>query len=228
MNTNPIPIVQLPLFAYGETLTNIVELFPAVWSATEALTAPDSVSRQHALDALLEMGAQRVSPLVAYVIATCLNDQDIYFRKRVVYILADLIKTSPNGMQSPEDVRNVVANYLHNMRESTVYGLIEVSVLDHLADECIYHLFNSCPYVGKCLGDILTQWKNPLPIRQKAIYFIGVVGYLEALPILERMLTRMEARQNGQTMMAFAPPSIKSDEDILPYLRVAVNQLNAR
>ena len=209
MDINSSPILQLPLFAYGETVTNIVELFPAVWSATEAVTSPDTGTRQRGIDALLEMGAQKVSPLVAYVIATCVNDADIFIRRRVVYILADIIKTTPNGKEMPDEVRNVIVTYLHNMREATVYGLLEVSVADQQSDSSIYHLFNTCPFVGKYLGDILTQWKNPLPIRQKAIYFIGLVGYLEALPVLERMLSRLEARQNGQYVMAFAPASIK-------------------
>lgn len=228
MDTNPISILQLPLFVYGESVTNIVELFPAVWKATESLTSPDSVTRQRGIDALLELGAQRVSPLVAYMIATRLNDPDIYIRRRVAFILADLITTGSNDKQTPDEVRNIVTNYLHNMREATVLDLIEVAVADQYAEKPIFHLFNACPYVGKYLGDILTQWKNPLTIRQKAIYFIGLVGYLEALPILERMFNRLEARQNGQYVMAFAPPSIKSDDDILPYLRVAINKLSAR
>jgi len=228
MDTNPIPIIQLPLFEFGEPVKNIVELFPAVWKAAEQLTSPDPVSRQRGIDALLDMRAQKVSPLVAYMLATCLNDPDLYIRRRVAFIVADLITPEQNGRQIPEEVRATVANFLHNMHEATVYGLIEVSIADPQADQSIYHIFNACPYVGKYLGDMLTQWKNPLPIRQKAIYFIGLVGYLEALPVLERLLNRLEARQNGQFTMAFAPPANKSDEDLFPYLRIAINQLNAR
>src|SRR4030067_636168 len=228
MDTEPIPILQLPLFVYGESVTNIVELFPTVWKAAEGLTSPVSVTRQRGLDALLELGAHRVSPLVAYMIATCVNDPDIYIRRRIVFVLADLIASDSNGKHPPEEVRKVVSNYLHNMNEATVFGLIEVAVADQQTEKSIYHLFNICPYVGRYLGEILTQWKNPLPIRQKAIYFIGLVGYLEALPVLERLFNRLEARQNGQFVMSFTSPSIKSDDDILPYLRIAINQLSAR
>jgi len=228
METDHIPILQLPLFDYGESVTNIIELFPAVWHATECLTSPDSATRQHGVDALLELGAPKVSPLVAYMIATCMSDPDFNIRRRIVFILADLLTNNSNSKQTPEEVRKVVANYLHNMNEAMVYGLLEVAVSDPKAEKSIYHIFNACPYVGKYLGDILTQWKNPLPIRQKAIYFIGLVGYLEALPVLERLFNRLEARQNGQFVMSFTSPSIKSDDDLLPYLRVAMNQLSAR
>lgn len=227
MNFESIPSLQLPLFVYGEPVEDISEVLPAIWNATEALASPDNVTRQHGIDALLELGAQRVLPLVAFMIATCLSDPDIYIRRRVVYILADLITNETPGVQTPENVRKTVTNYLHNMREETIFGMLEVAVIDPLVDRSIYHLLNACPFAGKYLGDILTQWKNPLSIRQKAVYFVGLVGYLETLPVLERTLNRLEARLNGQFSMTFAPPSIKSDEDIMPSLRIAINRLRA-
>ena len=228
MNFEPISSLQLPLFVYGVPAAKIDELMPAVWSATEALASPDPTTRHHAIDALLELGVQRVSPLVAFMIATCLSDPDIYIRRRVAYILADLIINEPVVSQTPENVRKTVSNYLHNMREETIFGLLEVAAIDPLVEKTVYHLFNACPYAGKYLGDIVSQWKNPLPIRQKAVYFIGLVGYLDALPVLMRILNRLEARQNGQFAMSFAPSTIKSDEDILPNLRIAIQQLSVR
>ena len=226
-DTDKKPILlQLPLFDFGQAITNIEEIFPAVWKATESLTSPEASTRQRAIDALLEVGAQKGSPLVAYMLTTCLGDTDLFIRRRVAFILADLISMEPNGKEIPPEVRNVVRNTLHNMKEALVYGLLEVSVADQHADQAIYHLFNACPYVGKYLGDILTEWNHPLAIRQRAIYFIGLVGYLDAMPVLERLLNRLEARQTGQFTMAFAPPSIKSDNDLLPYLRTAINQLS--
>jgi hypothetical protein len=114
------------------------------------------------------------------------------------------------------------------MRQETIFGLLDVALIDPLSEKSIYHLLNACPAAGKYLGDILTDWKNPLPIRQMAIHFVGLVGYLETLPVLERLLDRMEARQKGQYTMSFAPASVKSDEDIMPYLRIAIDQLSAR
>lgn len=228
MNIDPISNIQLPLFVYGEPVENITEVLPVVWNATESLASPDAVTRQRGIDALLELGAQRASPLVAFMIAACLSDRDIYIRRRVIYILADLINREPGIRSTPENIRKTTTNYLHNMREETIFGLLEVAVIDPLAEKSIYHLLNTCPFAGKFLGDILTEWKNPLTIRQKAIHFVGVVGYMEALPVLERLLDRLEARHRGQYAMTFAPASIKSDEDIMPYLRIAIQQLTTR
>ena len=227
MNFNPISSLQLPLFVYGEPTANILDVLPAVWNATEALASPEAVTRHHGIDALVELGVQRASPLVAYMICTCLNDPDIYIRRRAIYILADLITNGPVANQTSEDVRKTVTNYLHNMRAETIFGLLEVTVMDPMVEKSIYHLFNACPYAGRYLGDILSQYKNSLPIRQKAIYYVGLVGYTEALPILERLLNRMEARLNGQYAMTFAPLSNNPDDDIIPNLRIAIHQLSA-
>jgi len=228
MDTEPIPLLQLPLFVYGESITEVVELFPAVWKATEAVTSPDSTIKHRGMDALLDVGAQRVSPLVAYMIATCLNDPDIFIRRRVMYILADILVGEQNGRRALDEVRKVVTHILSRMNEITILGLLEVSVADEQSDRAIFQLLNMCPYAGKHLGEIVSQWKHQVPIRQKAVYFIGMVGYLEALPILEKIYNRLEARQNGQYLMEFAPASTKSDDALLPYLRIAITQLTER
>ena len=227
MNFNPISSLQLPLFVYGEPTANILEVLPAVWNATESLASPEPVTRHHGIDALVELGVQRASPLVAYMIATCLNDPDIHIRRRVVYILADMIIKDPVVSPTPDHVRKTVLNYLHNMGEKAIYGLLEVALMDPYVDKSIYHLFNACPQAGIHLGEILSHYKNPLPIRQRAIYFVGLVGFTEALPALERLLTRLEARSNEQYAMSFAPPANRADDDITPSLRIAIHQLSA-
>lgn len=227
MNLNTIPNVQLPLFVYGEPPENVAEVLPVIWNAAECLTSPEAVTRQHGIDAILELGAHKISPLVAFMIATCLDDKDIYIRRRVIYLIADLITWEPGSRHEADNIRMTVTNYLYNMGEETIFDLLEVAVMDLGVDQPIYHLLNACPFAGKYLGNVLTEWKNPLAIRQKAIYFVGLVGYMEILPILERLLDRLEARQNGQYSMSFAPSSNRSDEDIMPYLRIAINQMSS-
>ena len=228
MNINTIPNVQLPLFVYGEPTENLTDLLPVVWNATECLASADSITRQHGIDAILELGAQKVSPLVAYMIATRLGDPDIYIRRRAIYILADLITWEPGNSQEVDNIRRSVTNFLHDIGEETIFGILEVAVMDPQTEKPIYNLLNACPSAGKYLGNVLAEWKNPLAIRQKAIHFVGLVGYLEVLPVLERLLDRLEARQNEQYTMSFAASSIRSDEDIMPYLRIAIDKMNTR
>ena len=227
MISDRTPSVQLPLFTYGEPAENIIELLPIVWESTEALTSQEALVRQHGIDVILELGAQRVSPLVAYMIACCIHDPDIYIRRRVIYILADLNKNLPGSKQIPESIRITVNNYLRKMSEEAIYGLLEVTVMDPLIDSSIYSIFISCPSGGKYLANIISEWDHPLAIRQKAIQLVGKVGYMEAYPTLQRMLDRLEARHDGQFAMSFVPASIRSDEDIIPYLRAAILQLKS-
>lgn len=228
MNFNPISNLQLPLFVYGEPTADLLDVLPAVWNATEALASPDATARHRGMDALVEFGAQRASPLVAYMVASCLVDTDIYIRRRAAYIVADLINHDPSMNPTSESVRKAASTYLHNMREESIFGLLEVALMDPLVEKYIYHLFNECPMAGNYLGNILSQYKNPMPIRQKAIYYVGLVGYTEALPVLERLLNRLEARSSEQYSMAFAPSTIKSDDEIIPCLRIAIQQLSSR
>jgi hypothetical protein len=227
MNISTIPNVQLPLFVSGEPPENIAELLPVVWNATECLASPDVLTRQHGIDIILEIGAHKESPLVAFMIATRLGDENIYIRRRVIYILSELITWEPANRQDEDVIRLTVTNYLHTMSENMIFGLLEVAVMDSGAEKPIYDILNACPFAGKYLGNILVEWKNPLVIRQKAIYFIGKVGYTEMLPVLERLLDRLETRKNGQFSMSFAPSTSRSDEDIMPYLRIAINQMRS-
>jgi hypothetical protein len=223
-----LPSVQLPLFTYGEPSENISELLPMIWDACEALVAQDATLRQHGIDALLEIGAQRGSPLVAFMIATLINDPNIYIRRRTVYILADLIN-KPIGVKPPhEEIRMTVLNFLRKMAEDSIYGLLEVVVMDPQVETAIYRIFTACPPAGKYLANIISEWNYPLQIRQKAIQMVGLVGYTEAYPTLRRMLDRLEARHEGQFAMAFVPSSIRSDEDIIPYLQDAVQKLKPK
>jgi hypothetical protein len=225
MSLESIPNIQLPLFVYGEPAENITELLPAVWKATQALISPDSVTRQSGLDAVLELGAQRASPLVAYLIATCLGDPDLQLRRRAIYIVSDLITIEPGGMPANEEIRKVIISYLQNATERIVYSLLEVALIDPYSDSSIYQIYNICPLTGKCLGDILADGKNPLPVRQKAIHFVGWVGYTETLPILKRLLDRLEKRQSEQYSMSFASTLRPMDDGIIAALRIAINQL---
>jgi hypothetical protein len=227
MNSNILSNVQLPLFAYGEPTENNTEVLWVVWNATECLASPDVLTRQHGIDAILDLGAHKVSPLVAFMLATRLCDENIYIRRRVLFILADLITWEAGEQQVTDNIRMAVTHYLHDMSEETVFGLLEVAVMDAEAEKAVYRILNVCPFAGKYLGNVLTEWKNPLPIRQKAVHFIGMVGYMEMLPVLERLLDRFESRKSGQFSMSFAPSSTRSDEDIIPYLRIAINQMSS-
>jgi hypothetical protein len=220
--------VQPTFFEVIETTTGLLELFPAVWSAAESLTSPDVHTRSSALDRLVELGAPRLSPLIAYLLATRLTDPDLPLRCRVVRILGELLSIDQNGHLAPDTVRRHLTSFLAQMRNRPIFCLLQTAIADPSLEPHITRLFNSCPHAGAHLAEIFSDRGMPLPVRQQAVHFVGQVGFLEAVPALERLAVRLEARLTGQQSMPFAPPITSQDEsDLLPEMRSAIRALRS-
>jgi HEAT repeat protein len=224
LTTRRVP--QLPLFALEESKGSI-ELFPAVWSAVEDLTLSDPKIRWDALDRLLQLNAQRFSPIVAYILVTRLGEPDLKLRTRIVQALGEILVPDENGQPAPEEVRKSLAYYLSHLRTRRIFSLLQVSAFDSGMEGHVARLLDPCPFAGNHLLDILSDIKAPLDIRQQAAQMIGRVGYLDALPALERLAARLVARLNGQKSMPFAPPSIAFEGDLLPAIHKAIDLLKA-
>ena len=223
----PHKLEQPVLFDFTEASAGVVELFPTVWSAMEELAGPGNASRLSALDRLIDLNAPRLSPLVAYLLVTRLVDPDLSLRCRVVKALGDVLSPDAQGVLAPGGVCQSLNFYLSQMRTRTIFDLLEVAVHDPLLDQDVARLLNGCPYAGNHLADILIDRKLPLDIREKAAQMIGMVGFLDALPTLERMQERLEARLAGQQAMPFAPPSFPSEVELLPSIRSALALLHS-
>jgi len=223
----PQQLIQPALFEYGDAAHGAVELFPAVWAATEALFSPELLTRTQGLARLVELGAVRLSPLVAAVLADRLTEPDLELRRQIAYALGDVLTVDENGHAAPDPVRNYLVNMLSQMRQRPIFALLEISISVPMAEATIARLLNACPYAGRHLADILTERKMPLAVRRAATHFIGFVGYLDAIPALERMLVRLEARVTGQQVMPFAPPGQPDEADLLPEVRQALKNLRA-
>jgi HEAT repeat protein len=216
---------QPGLWQQNSVTSGFLELFPAVWGYAEALCSPVLKERKEALARLEEMGAARLSPLVAYLIATRLSDPDKFLRGRVVRILGDLLTLDSKGNITPEAVRRYLNAFLSQMRTRNVYNLLEIAVEDPEAIPHISRVLDACPYAGRHLGDIALDRTLPLAHRKQAVLFIGAVGYLEAIPPLEKLAARLEARLNGQQSMAFAPSPQSEDSELLPIVQSVLHLL---
>lgn len=218
------PLAQPLLFDLPSDSTGTVELFPAVWSAAEELTAPEAPQRRAALDRLLGLKAPRISPLVAYLLATRLTEPDMALRARVVEALGNLFVPDENGNACPDIVRRHLMHSLNQMRTRQVFALLEVAIHHPEHETHIFRLLNACPFGGNHLSAIASERRAALTVRQKAAYFIGFVGFLDALPTLERLASRLEARLAGQQAMPFAHPG-HDEIDLLPAVRSAIELL---
>lgn len=207
---------QLKFFDIGESSPGIVELFPAVWTSAEALTTSDAATRLWALDRLEEMDAARLSPLVAYLLVTRLTDPNIELRTRVVQILGDLLSPGNQDKLSSDAHRNHLKSCLYQIRTREIFALLQVIVHNPSTEKQVACLLNASPFAGTHLVEILASRKVPLTIRQRAARIIGLVGYVDAIPALERIATRLESRLNGQQMMSFIPSGGVDDNTLLP------------
>jgi hypothetical protein len=221
------PSLPQPSLFFLEESTGNLELFPAVWGAVEDLTKPDAHIRREAVDRLANLNAPRFSPIVAYVLTTRLTDPDLRTRAKVIASLGGVLSPDENGNPAPDDVRNVVLLNLSQLRTRQIFALLQVSVQDPQLIHFIARLLDACPYAGSHLVDILTDAHAPLEIRQQGAILIGLVGYLDALPALEKLENRLEARLNGQKVMPFAPPPNLSESELLPAIRNTLALLRA-
>jgi HEAT repeat protein len=198
-----------------ETSSGLLELFPAVWSAAEGLTSPDVHVRSASLSRLLELGAPRISPLISYLLATCILEPDLPLRCRIVRALGELLIADEAGRQAPDAVRRHMIIYLAQMRTRSIFSLLQAINAEPNLEAHVTRLLNNCPHAGTHLSEIFSDREVPLAVRQQAVHLVGQAGFLDAVPSLERLASRLEARRNGQQSMPFAPPPTTQDESKL-------------
>jgi hypothetical protein len=227
LNPAKMDYLQPPLFDLGDSSSGIVELFPEVWSALEGMGHPDENRRQESLAYLAETGAHRLSPLVVYVLATRTTDPDMDTRIEVVRLLGSVLTVDPKGNPAPEVVRHQLTSYLSQMRTRQIFSLLQILVIDPSLEASVASLLSACPFAGNHLADVVVSRKTPLEIRKKAVRLIGRVGYLDAIPALERLLSRLESRLHGQQAMPFAPKSSTEEAELLPDLQLTLTLLRS-
>ncbi|MCJ7700907.1 MAG: hypothetical protein MUO62_04945 [Anaerolineales bacterium] len=218
--------LQPELFDFYDSVPGVAELFPSVWTAAEKLTSADVKERESGLDQLIDLDAHRLSPLIAYLIATCLADPDIEFRYKVVQTIGGLMLRGEKYGIPTERVKQSLKNYLSQMRRRRIFALLQVSEYHPSAESSVVALFKGCSHAGKTLSDIFLDRKIQLEVRRQAIRFSGMVGFLDAVPGLEKLAARLEVRMSGQRSMPFATPIDQHEKSLLPTVQTALAILN--
>lgn len=222
-----VKIDQPPLFEFGESSSGSVEIFPAVWSAIEALIDPEVSVRRSSILQIANLDAARVSPVVAYLLTTRITDPDLEVRGGVVNILGHILNPGLGIKAATPTVRQQLAAHLAQVHTREVFALLQAVEFNSALEDQVSTLFNSCPYAGNHLVYIVSDRKIPLAIRKQAVYYLGKVGYQDAIPALERIEVRLAARTNGQQAMPFAPPDREDESELLSSIRVALKGLLA-
>ena len=210
---------QPQLFSWTTTRVGAVELFPAVWSAAEAITSPEVEIRLDGLTRLTELNAVYLSPLVAYLVATRLVDPDLTVRAKVIQMLGDFLRPQLIDQDVPEEVYLHVSAYLSQIRGRQVLFILQAYEYDRKIERQVVATLKECSQAGEYLAAILSDRQAPLEIRKLAAYLIGEIGYLDAISSLEKLISRLEARAEGQQWLPFYLREESEDYQLLPDVR---------
>ncbi len=196
-----------------------------IWQAAEGLVSPNSFEREKALDYLFDRGTLKKSPLIAYILATRLSDPDLEVRFHIVKALGSVLAGDEDGEKMSDPVLRQLQNYLANLNTEQILDLLEVSEQYLSAEESLIGIFRLASYAGNRLSGIVNDRKKPLGIRQKAIYFCGEIGFLEASTTLKVLISKIEKRNQ---MLRRSPIRKKTldENQLYPYAVAALEKLS--
>jgi hypothetical protein len=165
----------------------------SIWDACEAIISCDLETRKQGLSRLIENQAAGQFNLAAYILVTRITEPDISLRTLIVKVLGDLVDSGDQHNKTTHDVRQCLFHYLSQMRTRQIYALIQVAEFDPSTQKEIVNILGYCPFAGGHLIEIIENKEVPIRIRHIAAICIESVGYLDAIPKLERVQRRMQA-----------------------------------
>lgn len=203
-----------------------IEFLPNLWSAAEAFTSSDLETRSEGLNRLISSGSVRAYALVAYLLYSRLTEADIELRTRIVGSLADVLLPREDQTTVNVVTASALVSWLSEMRSRQIWSLLQVAEYDKNSAHSVAALLECCSYAGEHLAEILADRQTPLTIRKQAADYIGRLGYLDALPTLERMVSKLDQRRSNRE--DYGQTVDDSDEcSLLPLIRSALVVLTA-
>jgi hypothetical protein len=145
----------------------------------------------------------------------------------VIKVLGEVLTPDHNGHYAPEAVVQQLSNFLYQMRIRQIFALLEAADADHEIEIYVARMLNTCPFAGGHLADIISSRSAPISVRIQAANFLGLVGFLDAIPSLERLEARLISRLEGQAYMPFAPPTALGEADLLPAVQKTLRALKS-
>ncbi|MCU0487556.1 MAG: hypothetical protein MUE67_01240 [Anaerolineales bacterium] len=220
-------VLQPALFEVNQTSVGNLELFPKVWRAAEEIVDPFLENRQRGIDTLEEVQAVRFSPLIAYLLFTRITEPDPKLRCRVIRVLSEAISPDAKGNLASDGVWQILRHYLALLGWDQIIPLLEAIEIEPALEKAGAVLLKANSRAGEVLAEIMLDRKNPLSIRVQAAQMIGRVGYLDAVPSIERLMNRLEARVNGQQVFPFSSAESTEEAQLLPVLQAVQAILRA-
>jgi hypothetical protein len=127
------------------------------------------------------------------LLATRITDNDLEVRFQAIQILGPLLDF--DGSKSDiltDQALEYVHSYLIGFGERQILQILEVAEAYRLAEDAIVNILKICSYAGNLLSGIVNDRKKPPLQRQHAVYFGGEIGFVEMIPVLEKLIKRIE------------------------------------
>lgn len=210
-----VEVVHPELTGLNKTGAEEFSLPEQIWEAAQAFCSPDLLNRITGVERLITGEAIRQYPLVAYLLSTRITEPDLELRTRIVKSLGSLVDSSAQTLPPREEVQLTFFDRLSAMQSREILAILEAAVYDKSAEQCMLDLIGGCSAAGSYLSQILTDRQIPLEIRCQAANVVGQMGFLEALPAVERLIQRLENRHSEE------------EENLLRLMRKDVELLNA-
>lgn len=219
--------VQPGLFEFQEYETGRLQSIPQLWFVAEALISTSTDARLAALNYIFEHDAAKGSTLITYILTTRIKDPTPGIRKKIIKILASLFKSDEGNMTASTDVKLYLYERLSAIEEEDVIAILQTVDMDSTLLDQAEQLFQNSSIAGYHLINIIADRNQPINIRKLAILYVGRIGYLDALPELERLENRLESKLAGQRSFTFTTAYTPKDTQLLPSIRTALSNLRA-
>jgi hypothetical protein len=183
-----------------------------LWKLAEELISSDPDARDRALDILVERDVFRESPLMAYLLATRITDQDLSVRFHVLQALGKILDLEQPKLMADDRVLQSLNVIFSEINRDQLISLLEVAEKYLSAESSVSAILRFCSYAGNALSGIVNDRKTPPGIRIQAVYFCGEVGYLETSSSIENMLRRIK---KGKSRGKKAAQGTQADQEDL-------------
>lgn len=199
-----------------------IEQQQQIWRIAELLISLELYDRQEGITRLEALEIARSQPVIAYILATRLTEADIPLRGRIARLLDEMLS------QGNSQVQATLCYQLGQMRTRQVYAILQAVYADPALHAQVGRLLKECSFAGTYLADIMLDRDVPVSLRKLAVTYIGQIGFLDAMPALERVMNRLVARSPNQRVLPGMPADIQDEElGLLPLVKEAISELQA-
>ena len=150
-----------------------------LWDIAEGLLSPDIHIRESSLDQITEIEDYTKSPLIASLLVSRISEPDLEIRFHVVQLLGSLVDLNTSGQCFSDQALVYAQNSLEQIGKDQLVKLLEVSDKYLTSVKAISAILNMISYAGNSLSGIVNDRKQPVTVRQQAIFYCGEVGFLK-------------------------------------------------